>query len=33
MKTDNKCLLWWLLAYLHPDKDHTKRVSIYNIPE
>ena len=33
--TDNKCLLWCLIAYLHPakDKDHSYRVSNYNKPE
>ena len=31
--TDNKCLLCCLLAYLHPAKDHTNRVSNYNKPE
>ena len=31
--TDNKCLLWWLIAYLHPAKDNPSRVSIYNKPE
>ena len=31
--TDNKCLLWCLIAYLHPAKDHSYRVSNYNKPE
>ena len=31
--TDNKCLLWCLIAYLHPAKDHPNRVSRYNKPE
>ena len=31
--TDNKCLLWCLIAYLHPAKDHPNRVSKYNKPE
>ena len=31
--TDNKCLLWCLIAYLHPAKDHPNRVSNYNKPE
>ena len=31
--THNKCLLWCLIAYLHPDKDHPNIVSNYNKPE
>ena len=31
--TDNKCLLWCLIAYLHPSKDHPNRVSKYNKTE
>ena len=31
--TDNKCLLWCLIAYIHPAKDHPNRVSNYNKPE
>ena len=31
--TDNKCLLWCLLAYLHQAKDNANRVNIYNKPE
>ena len=31
--TDNKCLLWCLIAYLHPAKDHPNIVSNYNKPE
>ena len=31
--TDNKCLLWCLIAYLHPAKDHSYGVSNYNKPE
>ena len=31
--TDNKCLLWCLIAYLHPAKDLPKRVSNYNKTE
>ena len=31
--TDNKCLLWCLIAYLHPAKSHPNRVSNYNKPE
>ena len=31
--TDNKSLLWCLIAYLHPAKDHLKIVSNYNKPE
>ena len=31
--TDNKCLLWCLLALLHPAKDHPNIVSNYNKPE
>ena len=31
--TDNKCLLWCLIAYLHPAKDNQYRVSNYNKPE
>ena len=31
--TDNKYLLWCLVAYLHPAKDHPNRVSSYNKPE
>ena len=30
---DNKCLLWCLIAYLHPAKDHPSIVSNYNQPE
>ena len=29
----NKCLLWFLIAYLHPAKDHHYRVGNYNKPE
>ena len=32
-KTDNKCLQWCFIAYIHPAKDHTNRVSNYNKPE
>ena len=28
--TDNKYLLWCLIAYLHPAKDHPNKVSNYN---
>ena len=28
--TDNKCLLWCLIAYVHPAKDHPNKVSNYN---
>ena len=31
--TDNKFLLWCLIAYLYPAKDHPNRVSNYNKPE
>ena len=31
--TDNKCLLWCLIAYLHPAKGHPNRVIKYNKPE
>ena len=31
--TDNKCLLWCLIAYLHPASRDPKRVSKYNKPE
>ena len=31
--TDNKCLLWCSIAYLHPAKDHPNRVSSYNKQE
>ena len=31
--TDNKCLLWCLIAYLHPAKDHPNRVIKNNKPE
>ena len=31
--TDNKCLLWCLIAYLHPASRDTNRVSKYNKPE
>ena len=31
--TDKKCLLWCLIAYLHPAKDHPNIVSNYNKPE
>ena len=31
--TDNKCLLWCLIAYLHPAKDLPNRVSNYNKTE
>ena len=31
--TDNKCLLWCLIAYLHPAKDHPNRVSNHNKPK
>ena len=30
---DNKCLLWCLIAYLHPAPHNTSRVSNYNKPE
>ena len=32
-KTDNKCLLWCLIAYLHPASRDPNRVSKYNKPE
>ena len=28
--TDNKSLLWCLIAYLHPAKDNSNKVSSYN---
>ena len=31
--TDNKCLLWCLLAYIHPASHNPTRVSKYNKPE
>ena len=31
--TDNKCLLWCLIAYLHPASRDPNRVSKYNKPE
>ena len=31
--TDSKCLLWCLISYLHPAKDHQNRVIKYNKPE
>ena len=31
--TDNKSLLWCLIAYLHPAKDHPDRISNYKKPE
>ena len=31
--TDKKCLLWCLIAYLHPAKDHSYRVINYNKPK
>ena len=31
--TDNKCLLWCLIAYLHPAKDHPNIFSNYNNAE
>ena len=31
--TDNKCLLWCLIAYLHPAPHNPSRVSNYNKPE
>ena len=31
--TDNKCLLWCLIAYLHTAKDHPNIVSNSNKPE
>ena len=31
--TDNKCLLWCLIAYLHPASRDPIRVSEYNKPE
>ena len=33
LKTDNKCLLWCLIVYLHPVKDHPNSVNNYNKPE
>ena len=30
--SDNKCLLWCLIAYLHPAAHNRSRVSIYNKP-
>ena len=32
-KTDNKCLLWCLIADLYPTKDHPNRLNNYNKPE
>ena len=32
-KTDNKCLLWCLIGYLHPTPLNPSRVNIYNKPE
>ena len=31
--TDNNCLLWCLIAYLHPASNDPNRVSKYNKPE
>ena len=31
--TDNKCLLWCLIAYLHPESRDPNRVSKYKKPE
>ena len=28
--TDNNCLLWCLVAYLHPAKNNSNKVSSYN---
>ena len=30
---DEFCLLWVLVAYLHPAKDHPNRIGNYNKPE
>ena len=31
--TDNNCLLWCLIAYIHTAKDNSNKVSSYNEPE
>ena len=32
-KTDDKCLQWCLIAYLHPAKGRSNRVNNYDKPE